>query len=249
MKKILAILALTTRLMFAQATTPNINLQIPAYGNPGWQSSLDYNFYQIDKLLSGNLALPSVLITGSAVIPNITTWLTGSTYASGAFILYNGNPYYSVSNGNQGNLPTNTTFWTPGTGSGGGGGTIPVTTAVLKGTNTAGVATAAGQGDFYNIEYLSFSATPVFSPTFHTSNLSLSGAVTSFTMTAGTDGQEKCLVFQHDATGNAYTVTPPANLHGFMTVGTQSNKWSQQCFTYIAFNSIWIAQSSGVINE
>lgn len=42
--------------------TPNIGLQIPPYGSPDWQVPFDYNFYQLDLFLSGNLLLPSIQV-------------------------------------------------------------------------------------------------------------------------------------------------------------------------------------------
>jgi hypothetical protein len=251
MKRILAVLGLllSTIPVFAQATTPNIFLQVPAFGDPGWQSSVNYNFYQLDLFLSAQLPIPSISVTGTASLPGLTTWITSTNYASGAIVFYNGLLYTSVVGSNQGNLPTNTNFWTPGVGGQSGNVVIPATTSVIKGTGTVGVSTSAVQADFFLIEYLSFSGTPTFSPTYSTSQIQLSGNITSFTMPAGGNGQQKCLAFQHDSSATAYTVTAPGNVRGFFKVGTTANLFSQQCFTYFTFNSLWLAQSAGVINQ
>lgn len=250
MKRILAVLGLflCTVQVFAQALTPNIFLQVPAYGEPGWQSSISYNFYQLDLLLSGQLPIPQIYVQGTGALPGLTTWVTGNTYTTGDIVFYIGKLYTSIANGNQGNLPTNTSFWSPGVG-GSSTVTIPATNAVLKGTNVAGISAAASQQDFFNIEYLSFSTTPIFSPTYHTSHIMLSGNISSFTMAAGGDGQQKCLAFEHDSSSTAYTITPPGNVRGFFNVGIQANRFSQQCFTYFTFNTLWLANSPGVINQ
>jgi hypothetical protein len=72
--------------------------------------------------------------------------------------------------------------------------------------------------------------------------------VTSFTLAAGVDGQEKTLTFCQNATGG-YTVAAPANMRGFFTVGTTANKCSSQHFMYSAVQSAWLADSPGVTNE
>lgn len=250
MKRIFAVLVLLlgTVQVFAQATTPNIFLQVPAYGEPGWQSSINYNFYQLDLFLSGQLPIPQIYVQGAGALPGLTTWVTGSTYNTADIVFYLGKLYTSITNSNQGNLPTNTNFWSPGVG-GSSTVTIPATNAVLKGTNVAGIAAAASQSDFFNIEYLSFNSTPIFSAVFRTSQIMLSGNISSFTMATGGDGQQKCLVFEHDSSATAYTVIPPGNVRGFFPVGIQANRFSQQCFTYFAFNSLWLADSPGVINQ
>jgi hypothetical protein len=112
------------------------------------------------------------------------------------------------------------------------------------GTNcpvTGGSATVA------SAEVVSFSATPTFSVAFNASRIVLTGNITSFTMGAGSDGQSKQLCFKQGA--GPYTVAPPANVHGFFTVGTTNATWSCQSFNYDNTDSIWLATSSGVVNE
>jgi hypothetical protein len=76
----------------------------------------------------------------------------------------------------------------------------------------------------------------------------VTGNITGFTLAAGADGQEKTLTFCNDDIGG-YTVTPPANVRGFFTIGTMAGKCSAQQFNYSAGQTAWLADSRGVINE
>ena len=50
----------------AQTTlTPNIGLQLPAYGSTSWQVPFYYDMDRLDLLLSGNLALTSLNLSGT----------------------------------------------------------------------------------------------------------------------------------------------------------------------------------------
>jgi hypothetical protein len=93
------------------------------------------------------------------------------------------------------------------------------------------------------------SATPTFSVTTRASINTLSGNVTSFTLAAGADGQQKVLTFCQPLSGVSYTVAGPSNVHGFFTVGTTLNKCNTQSFTYSVGRSAWLAENSGVINQ
>jgi hypothetical protein len=97
-------------------------------------------------------------------------------------------------------------------------------------------------------ETVTYSATPIFSMTTRTSIITLTGSVTSFSLTAGADGQEKTLTFCQNATGG-FTVTGPSNVHGLFTVGSTASKCSSQHFTYSVAQSAWLADSPGVTNE
>jgi hypothetical protein len=99
-----------------------------------------------------------------------------------------------------------------------------------------------------NSETVTYSAVPAFSTATRASMMTLTGNVTSFTLGAGTDGQEKTLEFCQNATGG-FTVAAPANVHGFMTVGTTASKCSAQHFIYSAGEAAWLADSPGVVNE
>jgi hypothetical protein len=76
----------------------------------------------------------------------------------------------------------------------------------------------------------------------------MTGSITSFTLAAGADGQEKTLIFCQDGTGGR-SVTPPSNVHGFMAEGTTASKCSAQHYTYSVGQTAWLADSSGVINQ
>lgn len=252
LKKTLSIFLLSTSLL-AQSTvtnTPNINLQIPPYGSTAWQVPFDYNFYQLDLFLSGQLALPALLVTGQASFNQLTTWNSLQTYPSGAIVFYYGQLYVSNAAGNTGNLPTNTAYWTAGIG--GSNTVIPATSLVLKGTGTYGVSGAASPEVDYlkpSTESVSYTATPTFAVTTLSSHIVFTGSITTFTLPPGTDGQFKCLDFVHDSSTNNYSVSPPANVTGFFSVGNASSKRNQQCYIYFQTDALWEATSPGVINQ
>jgi hypothetical protein len=97
-------------------------------------------------------------------------------------------------------------------------------------------------------ETVSFSATPTFSATTQYSTITLTANVTTFTLAAGTAGQNKTLTFCQNATGG-YTVVAPTNVHGFMSVGTTLSKCSSQPYTYDSTQTAWLASGPGVVNE
>lgn len=98
-------------------------------------------------------------------------------------------------------------------------------------------------------ETVTFSATPAFSIATRASIITLTGNVTGFTLAAGADGQEKTLEFCQDATGSRTVAGVPANVRGFMTIGSTLSKCSSQHFTYSAGQTAWLADSPGVTNE
>jgi hypothetical protein len=114
---------------------------------------------------------------------------------------------------------------------------------------SGGNITLPSGGASTNSENLTFSATPTFSTTYTSSRIALSGNITAFSLGSGSDGQNKCLNFAHDSSSTAYTVNPPANVHGFFSVGATPSKNNAQCFTYFVSDAAWIATSPGVINE
>lgn len=96
-------------------------------------------------------------------------------------------------------------------------------------------------------ETVASSATPTFSLAFGTSYNVLTANITSFTLATGLDGQHKTLCFKQGA--GPFTVTAPANVHGFFIVGITSGDYNCQDFIYNLANSIWLATSTGVINQ
>jgi hypothetical protein len=99
--------------------TPNINLMVPSFGQQNWQVPTNYNWALLDKLLSGNANLPALNVTGTLTAPGLTTWNVGTNYAANVVVAYLGGFYQSLSSANVGNLPTNTTYWTPTFGTSG----------------------------------------------------------------------------------------------------------------------------------
>jgi hypothetical protein len=97
-------------------------------------------------------------------------------------------------------------------------------------------------------ETVTFSATPTFSIGTSYSTITLTAAITTFTLASGTAGQNKILTFCQNGTGG-FTVTPPSNVHGFMTNGLTASKCSSQVFNYDGVQTAWLAESPGVVNE
>lgn len=99
-------------------------------------------------------------------------------------------------------------------------------------------------------EVVSFSATPTFSTSVNVSRIVLTNNITSFTLGAGSDGQDKTLCFKQGA--GPFTVTPPANVHGgfFSSLATStSGLWNCQSFAYDLTDSMWLSTTPGVINQ
>lgn len=92
--------------------TPNIGLETPAFGSNEWNVPLNYNFTQLDLYLSGNLPIPAINVTGPAILPGLTTWLSTIPYGAGAVVVYQGVFFTSLVSTNQNNIPANGSFWT-----------------------------------------------------------------------------------------------------------------------------------------
>jgi hypothetical protein len=122
-----------------------------------------------------------------------------------------------------------------------GGGGVPGTAGGGSSSSTTALLVASE-------ESVASSATPTFSTAYRESTTVLTANITSFTLAAGTAGQEKTLTFCQNATGG-YSVTPPSNVRGFFTVGTTLSKCSSQHFTYNSTQTAWLADSPGVINQ
>lgn len=159
---------------------------------------------------------------------------------------------------------TNALIWTSGTGfgcntiSGGGStafsaltGSTNTTAAMLVGSGASLGTTGTGTNQatiLTSSETVSFSSTPTFAITTNVSEIALTGNITSFTLAAGAAGQNKILTFCQDATGSR-TVAPPANVHGFFTVGSTASKCSSQNYHYSTGQTAWLSDSPGTINE
>ena len=110
------------------------------------------------------------------------------------------------------------------------------------------VPIAALVGVISSNEVIASSTTPVFTTGTRSSETLVTASITTFTLPAGADGQEKTLTFCQNATGG-YTVGHPANVRGFGTVGVTASLCSSQHFTYHVSQTAWLADSSMVINE
>jgi hypothetical protein len=141
MRKLITIFAMALSTFALGQTTPNLGLNIPASNTPNWGTLLNDDFSLLDSLLSGTAPLPGLSVTGPAVFPKLQTWQSGTSYSTGTIVVYMGTFYASLSSGNVGNLPTNTTFWTTSIGSGGSPLTFP--SGVLFGANSTSAPTAA----------------------------------------------------------------------------------------------------------
>jgi hypothetical protein len=99
-------------------------------------------------------------------------------------------------------------------------------------------------------ETVASSTTPTFSTSVLYSTTTVTAAITSFTLAAGTAGQPKTLTFCENGTGG-FSVTAPSNVHGFMSITSSAtaSKCNSQHFMYDTTQTAWIADSSGVLNE
>ena len=92
-----------------------------------------------------------------------------------------------------------------------------------------------------------FSATPVFDALLgNVQEITLTAAVTSFTIINPTPGQVMTLIWLQDATGGWTVAGPPATLRGFTTPGTTLSTYSVQSFAWDGM--AWVATSAGIVN-
>ena len=114
-KKLALLCAFLPTLVTAQTPsyTPNISLQVPAYGQQNWQVPLNSDLILLDQLLSGNSSLPGLWATGPAIFPQLQTWQSATSYSAGQLVAYLGAFYASTTNGNSGNIPAiGSSYWT-----------------------------------------------------------------------------------------------------------------------------------------
>jgi len=126
-----------------------------------------------------------------------------------------------------------------------GGGSFGAPTQVSEVCDSA-----ATQNTIASSETVTFSATPTFSTAKRASIITLTGNITSFTLAAGLDGQEKTLTFCQDATGGR-TLAGPANVRGLFPsgIGGSASLCNSQHFTYSTAQAAWLADSVGIINQ
>lgn len=100
-------------------------------------------------------------------------------------------------------------------------------------------------------ETVTFSTTPTFSTSTRYSTITVTAAITSFTLgSPSVNGFEKTLTFCENGTGG-FAVTPPSNVHGFMTITSSAtaSKCNSQHYNYDTVQAAWLADGPGVINE
>jgi hypothetical protein len=101
-KRLLLLFAFVPTLVWAQSTTPNIGLQIPATGSNNWYIPLNYDFSRLDLYLSGNAAIPGLAVNGNVTISGSITagqiiGTGGSIFATAASASQYSPVYYSQS--------------------------------------------------------------------------------------------------------------------------------------------------------
>lgn len=124
--------------------------------------------------------------------------------------------------------------------------------AQTAGTNnysifTAGTAPAQFGGPVISgLNTVTFSATPTFDAKLgNTQKITLTGNVTSSTLSNATTGEQIIFLICQDGTGNR-TLAWPSNVKGAMTIGSTASKCSAQNFIFDGTNAF--ALSSGVPN-
>ena len=112
---------------------------------------------------------------------------------------------------------------------------------------TAGTAPAQfGGAVISGMNTVSFSSTPTFDAKLgNTQKITLTGNVSSSTLSNATAGEQINFLICQDATGNR-TFTWPSNLKGGMTIGATASKCSAQTFIFDGTNAYGL--STGVTN-
>jgi len=211
-------------------------------------SDLLINFYMTDSFgtgcgnspvsISSGWTLSHFNTSGGDRISTITSSTVGATPGT-----------YSVSfNPNSsGCSGGNTTLALTGPGTPQSADLVPF---LDSGGSTLGAIDKVGKlrSTVYSSETVTFSSTPTFSTSTRYSEIVMTGNITSFTLAAGSVGQEKTLCFIQDGTGSR-TVAAPSNVHGFFTVGTTASKANCQHFIYSSNQSAWVADSAGLTNQ
>lgn len=163
--------------------TPNIGLQLPPFGSNNWNVPLNYNFTQLDLMLSGNLTIPGLSVSGVASMPLLTTWRNSVTYSQNEVVAYQGVFYTSLTSGNLNNTPANGSFWSSSIAGGGSGAVASVfgrTGAVVAASGDYVVGQITGAAPLISP---GFSGVPL-APTASTGTNNSQIATTQFVQTA-----------------------------------------------------------------
>lgn len=244
-------LANLTNKGFAVDTGTANNYVVTLSGSPSYTGGVAGAFFFM-KASSNGTAGGKVAINGGAQITMLST--QGSTLgtndiaANQVYMMYdNGaNIYVSAMTGGMALRDSSLLFINSTTSN----KAFRFNASNLSAGNTRVITIPDTQGtmDTGSSESPTFSSTPTFKVDYHQSYFVLTGNVTTFTLAAGVDGQEKALTFCQNATGG-FTVTPPSNVRGFTPVGTTASKCSSQHFTYSSSQVAWLADTPGVINQ
>lgn len=93
LKRLLLIFAFIPTLVWAQSTTPNLGLQIPATGSNNWYIPLNFDFSSLDLYLSGHKPIPGLAVTGNVTI--------GGSLTAGQIIGTGGSIFATAANAQQ----------------------------------------------------------------------------------------------------------------------------------------------------
>ncbi len=120
-------------------------------------------------------------------------------------------------------------------------------TSFIPGSTGAGGGGGGGSSGCSGTETVTFSATPVFNLAVCIHEITLTGNITSFTVTGGTSGSLQTFVFIQDGMGSRTVVGQPAAMLGFFTIGATASKNNAQSFAYDGSNLFAIG--AGLINQ
>jgi hypothetical protein len=225
-------IALTMPAEFAVAGSPITNSGTFAVTKASQNANLAYMGPS-----SGGAAAPGFrsLVTadlpaGVGTVTSVALTLTGSALLSlgvtGSPITAAGTLALTVNFANQ---AANTGLFGPTSG-----GSGPVTARAMVPADQPGLAA------------VTFSATPSFNAGVANSfAITLTGNVTSSTVTNATAGQTITFIITQDGTGSRSFVWP-ANFHGASNIGPDANSVSVQSFIYTG--AVWRATSPGSVN-
>jgi hypothetical protein len=234
------------------SSTINLLSYYPSIGSSvGPDTSLSDNLTSLIYTGSGGFSAPYLKVTGAQSGTALGLQLAtsyGIAEGSGALEFFLGTStfptYYFFSTGVR-SISTGYYCWSSSSTNGAGCDTAlfraSAGTVEISNSSTAGVggALSAPTG---NAEVVAFSATPTFSTSYSVSRIVLTANITSFTLGSGiVDGQGKTLCFQQGSS-SLYTVTPPANVHGFPNSAswTSNSAWNCALFNWDKTDSIWL---------
>jgi hypothetical protein len=213
MKKLLSILLFLSALASAQQydLTTYLSFRKPGVGSVNWGQSMNYDLDQIDKYLSGQLPVNMQFssITGSYTIPASKVSGLAQTKANITSRWLNS---YDATTGLFSS-------------------TQPAASDLSNGTIGAGKVALQG------LLTLTFSATPVFDLSLgQVQKITLTGNVTSSTLTNPQTGQKFELIVCQDSTGGR-TFVPPSNVLQWLTVPTTASSCTARFYVYDGSNA------------